>query len=282
MKIGYSLQPQYDLPLTEVVALLHKYGFSAVSPLWSPDLDMEALAEVVHQHGMTVQSLHAPHKGVALLWTPDSPLAPEICKSFLATVDACAEFNVPIMVLHTWHGFDYTFCPESLDFRLYDRIVAYAGRKGVRIALENLEGEEFLCALMDRYRDEPHVGYCWDSGHENCYPHKTDFLATFGDRLIMTHLNDNFGLRDSAIGPTGKDDLHFLPYDGNLDWDHAISRLRNASRQEILNFEIKIRSASDAGADLPYLHLSLESFIEKAAARAGKIAEKYGKIINEA
>ena len=276
-KIGFSLQPKYDIPLIQVVVLLKKAGFSAVSPLWSPELDMAALAQCVHDHGMTIQSLHAPHKGIALLWEPENPLASAICEGFISTVDACAEYGVPIMVLHTWYGFDYTFCPEALDFRLYDRIIAYARSKGVSVALENLEGEEFLCALMDRYRNEPHVGFCWDSGHENCYPHKTDFLKAFGDRLIMTHLNDNFGLRDPAVGPTGKDDLHFLPYDGNLDWDQVISRLRTAPRQSILNYEIKICSASDAEADRPYQRLSTEAFIRTAAERASQIAAKYAE-----
>ena len=274
-KIGFSLQETYDRPLTEVVALLHKAGFSAVSPLWSRNLDMTALSDAVRQHGMTIQSIHAPHKGVALLWKPDDPQSAEVCKNFIATIDTCAEFNVPIMVLHTWYGFDYTFCPDALDFRLFDRIIAYARSKNVAVALENLEGEEFLCALMERYRDEPHVGYCWDCGHEHCYPHKTDFMAAFGHRLIMTHLHDNFGLRDPDSGPTGNDDLHFLPYDGNLDWAHTISRLRKAPAQAILNFELKIRSASTAEADRPYLQLSLEQFIEEAAARGQLIAQQY-------
>ena len=179
-KIGFSLQKRYDRPLPQVVELLKNAGFSAVSPLWSPELDMAALADAVHKNGMVIQSIHAPHKGVAQLWTPEVAPPSDLERNFLATVDACAQFDVPIMVLHSWQGFDYTFREDQLDFCLFDSIVAYAQQKGGSVAFENLEGEEYLNALMKRYSDLPHVGFCWDSGHENCYPHEADCLKAFG------------------------------------------------------------------------------------------------------
>lgn len=279
--LGFSLQPQYSLPMPQVIELLARFGFSAVSPVWSPELDLQAIAACAHSHSMTVQSLHAPHKGISRLWDPDAPDSIPVQENILRCVDACAEFQIPIMVLHCWQGLIYTFPKDPLDYRFFDRLVKYAERKGVRVALENLEGEEYLDALMTRYHDAAHIGYCWDSGHDHCYPHKLDFLQSFGDRLIMTHLNDNMGLRDPSGIPSGNDDLHFLPYDGTLHWESALRRLKNLPPQAILNFEFKTRSHSSAPGDLRYALLPLEEFLKTAGNRAQQIAKLYESILSE-
>lgn len=273
--LGFSLQPQYDRPVAEVLPLLKKAGFSAVSPVWSPDLDLDSLCAQVGELNMTVQSLHAPHKGIAYLWTPEASEAQGPMGNVTESLRACARHRIPILVLHGWQGLFYTFPDTPLDFRFFDGLVSQAGELGVRIAFENLEGEEYLAALMDRYRELPQVGFCWDSGHDHCYPHRLDFLASFGDRLIMTHLNDNLGLRDPSGIPSGLDDLHFLPFDGNLNWNRVLDRLRAAPPQSIWNFEFKIRSHSSNPEDLLYTGLSLEEFLEKAGSRARRIRELY-------
>ena len=275
VNLGFSLQPQYSLPTADVIALLAASGFSAVSPVWSPELDLAALDACVRAHNMTIQSLHAPHRGIPLLWQPDDELSIEVQKNILACIRACGQFQIPRMVIHGWQGLIYTFPTEPLDFRFFDRMVDYARQQGVCIAFENLEGEEYLEALLIRYRDQPHIGYCWDSGHDHCYPHNLDFLAEFGDRLIMTHLNDNLGLRDPAGIPSGDDDLHFLPYDGNIDWNSTMQRLKGAAKQEILNFEIKLRTKDADPADLLYARLSPEHFFRTAGDRARRIAQLY-------
>lgn len=269
-QIGFSLQAEYGLPLEQVISTLKKAGFSAVSPAWTEELDMDLLC----RQGMPIQSLHAPHKGNPALWEPGS--APEVENRIFRCLEDCNRYAVPVMVIHGWTGRNYVFPEGPLDFRFFDSLVERAGQLGVCIAFENLEGEEYLAALLHRYSDA-HIGYCWDSGHDHCYPHKTDFLKAYGHRLMMTHLNDNFGLRDPNGVPSGNDDLHFLPYDGNLNWEQAIGRLKGLPKQEILNFELKIRSHSTAPADLIYQNLSPEDFFMLAARRARRIADLYDK-----
>ena len=277
-ELGFSLQAQYDCPWEQVVGLLHDSGFSAVSPLWSPDLPLDILAASALEHSMTIQSLHAPHGGLTYLWNSRDPLSVKAEKKITDCITACSEYGIPMTVVHGWQGLDYVFPNTPLDFSVFDRIVDYAGQKNVSIALENLEGEEYLQALMMRYRELPHVGYCWDSGHDHCYPHKTDFLAAYGKRLIMTHINDNLGLRDPAGIPTGDDDLHFLPYDGNIHWEREIFRLKGLPKQKIWNFESKKRAKAAKLEDLLYNDLSLENFFHLAGQRAKQIADLYEQI----
>ncbi len=278
LKIGFSLQPKYDLPVSQVIELLKRAGFFAVSPVWSKDLNLCELDTCVKANNMIIQSLHAPHKDINLLWHPALPESAEIKEDVMSCIDACAQFDIPLMVIHGWSGLYYTFPSEPLNFSFFDNMVDHAEKKDILVAFENLEGEEYLEALMTRYKNRQHVGFCWDSGHDFCYPHNTDFLAAYGDRLIMTHINDNLGLRSPEGIPSGFDDLHFLPYDGKINWQTAIERLQNKPKQKILNFEFKVRSHSTDKEDLIYDKLTLEEFIKTAGVRAGKIANIYQEI----
>lgn len=273
--IGFSLQREYSIPTSRVISLLSEHGFSAVSLCWTPELDIYSLAKAVKENNMIIQSIHASYADIDFLWQLESERGYSAFQNIIRSIDDCARFEIPVLVMHGWKGLIYTFPKTPLDFSLFDKIVQYAGNEGVSVAFENLEGEEYLNALMSRYQNLQNVGYCWDSGHDNCYPHKTDFLEKFGDRLIMTHLNDNFGLRDVNGIPSGEDDLHLIPYDGKIDWDKAISRLKYAARQNILNFELKMVSKSKVHGDILYANLPLEDFIAKAGVRAHLIAEKY-------
>ena len=272
--IGFSLQASYDLPWEQVIGCLHDAGFGAVSPVWSPELPLELLSTSVQAHNMVIQSLHAPHGGLAYLWDSKVPGSAQAEQRIIGYIDACARFQIPLAVMHGWQGLDYTFPAEPLDFSVFDRIVAHAEKKQVAIAFENLEGPEFLAALLDRYSGT-HVGFCWDSGHERCYTPGWDFLHHYGDRLIMTHLNDNFGVTDPSGRLQGTDDLHLLLFDGNTDWNHTVQRLKQARPQEILNFEFKIRPKGDRCKMDLYSKLPLEQYIARACTGAKRIAYHY-------
>ena len=159
--LGFSLQAKHDCSLTQAVEMLCDVGFSAISPVWSPELPLEDLTASVARLGMTIQSVHAPHRGQPILWDPKDPTRDAVRQQFLDCIDTCDRFGVPMAVLHGWQGLGYTFPETPLDFSAFDRIVDYAEERNVSIAFENLEGEEYLAALLDRYRDRSHVGYCW-------------------------------------------------------------------------------------------------------------------------
>lgn len=259
--------------MEQMVGLLADAGFSTVSPLWSADLDLDRLAGWVQKKGMELSFIHASHKGVPLLWEPENEASQPVTQGILDAIDACDRFGIPMLVAHCWQGLGYTFPTAPLDFRNVDAVVERAVSKGIGIAFENLEGEEYLAAVLERYRELPQIGFCWDTGHDLCHPHKTDYLQAYGDRLMMTHLNDNLGVRDPGGAYCKKDDLHLLPYDGILDWDEILARLAKAKKQSLLNFEIKVRSKDPEM--VPYEKLSPEEFVALAAERAQKIAKKY-------
>ena len=268
--IGFSLQESYSLPLQEVLRILKNGGFDGISPPWQGEEVLQETAQAAKALGLAIHSLHAPHDRNCALWEQaDSPILQET----LACIDACQKWAIPILVIHPWGKFDYTFCADDLFFENFDRLVESAAEKGVKIAFENLQGPEYLMALLNRYTDNSTVGFCWDSGHELCYPPSADLLKLYGDRLIFTHLNDNLGSTQTSLWEG--DDLHLLPMDGKADWNTILHRLKTAAPQQVLNFELKISpKPRKCKVDL-YGHLPLEEYLQTATQRAKAFASQY-------
>lgn len=269
-RIGFSLQENYPLPRQEVLRILKNVGFDGISPPWQGKQDLQKIAEAAKALGLAIHSLHAPHDRNCQLWEQNgSP----ILQQTLACLDACQEWNIPILVIHPWGRFDYTFREDTLCFDNFDRLVGVAETHGIKIAFENLQGPEYLMALLDRYAGNPNVGFCWDLGHEQCYLPPVDLLAKYADWLIFTHLNDNFG----STGPKicSCDDLHLLPGDGKTDWNVVLQRLKAAAPQKVLNFELKVLPKPSKYTTDLYSHLPLETYLQEAAHRAKAFAAQY-------
>ena len=276
-KVSVSVGNEYVMPTTDVIALVAKIGFEAISLACSHNANIAELVETAEKCGLTVQSLHAPIMKAAAMWDHDEAIGAPAREELLMALDICAQCHIPIMVVHTWIGFNYTFDAENLNFANYDAVVAQAKKYGVKIAFENTEGEEFLFALMDRYKGDETVGFCWDSGHEMCYNRSRHLLSELGDRLIMTHLNDNLGIRQYDGKITSRDDLHLLPYDGIADWDYNIELLNKSRPLDILNFEVGINSKRERHENDFYAQMPLENYFTEAYKRACKIAYRYSK-----
>ena len=128
---------------------------------------------------------------------------------------------------------------------------------------------------MERYEGCPAVGFCWDSGHEQCFTPQRDFLRHYGNRLVMTHLNDNLGVTDPSGVFSGTDDLHLLPFHGKTDWDRTVCRLKAAKPQDILNFELKIRPKGDRCKLDLYSKMPLWQYFQEAYQRAALAVKDY-------
>ncbi|MBQ9120935.1 MAG: sugar phosphate isomerase/epimerase [Clostridia bacterium] len=271
-KLGISLGNGYGVPTAEVVRLVKQIGFEAVSPEWDKNADLDAIVRAAREAGLALQSLHAPYYGATDLWNEDSSKSEPALAELLAALEDCRRYGFPILVVHAWIGFDNTPAPTAAGLASYSKLVEKAKEYGVSIAFENTEGLEHLEALMEHFKGEAAVGFCWDSGHEMCYNHSDDLLGRWGDRLIMTHLNDNLGISRYDGVTFWTDDLHLLPYDGVADWDYNIKRLKRANPLEYLNFELNIKSKPDRHENDLYGKMTLEEYFTEAYKRACRLA----------
>ena len=276
-KIGISIGNAYAIPTTEVVKLVARTGFEAISPAWKQGIDLTDVIDTARDCGLAIQSIHGPFHGAAALWSEDAAVSGPAIAELLEALEDSRKFRIPVMVMHTWIGFECSQVPNETGLRNYGILVAKAKEYGVRIAFENTEGEEFLFALMDHFQKDDTVGFCWDSGHEMCYSYGKDLLKLLGHRLIMTHLNDNLGVSRFDGKTYWTDDLHLLPYDGIGDWDILVQRLQKSRKLEYLNFELNITSKPNRHENDVYAQMPLEQYFAEAYKRACRIAHRYAQ-----
>ena len=160
-------------------------------------------------------------------------------------IDAAAMLGVDYAVLHpntsTVHMVKYDAKAEREETLLHlAPFVEHANRVGVNIVVENMrvvhenypvhrycQTPEELCDIADALG----IGVCWDFGHANISGIKqSEGIAYVGKRLKVLHVNDNFA----------GEDIHLLPFAGNVDWRDAMHGLALAGFDGLLNFELSV------------------------------------------
>ena len=273
-KIGISLGNGFKIETSKIVRLVAGIGFGAIAPsmpLEKEPFDIEGTVRTARECGLKIPFVHAPFLRAAALWEDKDEAGALGEEELMEGIALCHRYEIPCLVVHAWIGFAPSQGPTALGFERMDRVVRAAEKNGVSLAIENTEGEEYLHALLSRYGGERHVGFCFDSGHEQCYNRGRDLLALYGDRLLVTHLNDNLGISDPSgkISPT--DDLHLLPFDGIIDWEKTAKRLAASRLPEILNFELNIKSKPGRHENDAYEKMTYEQYFSEAYRRAEHI-----------
>ncbi len=276
-KIGISLQNRLSLPAIDLVETIANIGFDAISPCFDKTIDVKKIIQKAKNCGLTIQSLHASFRNADKLWYKNSEQGAKQLKELLSAIEICKIHNIPILVCHVWIGWNNEIALDQVCYDAFDTLVDVASKSNIKLAFENTEGLQYLDALMERYKNNDTVGFCWDSGHEQCYSPDIDLLQKFGDRLICTHLNDNLGCRNLNGATPSINDLHFLPLDGIADWDYNVKRLRASKPLEILNFEVLNTSKPGQQQNKTYQQMSPKKFFSEAFIRARKIANDYSK-----
>ncbi len=272
-KLCLGLGPVKGMPAIDQIELYHRTGFEGFFSGWGGQEDFRKKADEL---GMIYQSIHAPFGKAADFWK-GGDAAEAAVSELIACVEDCARVEVPIMVAHTFIGFE-DHDPNETGVENYGRVCARAKELGVQVAFENTEGEEYLAAVMELAKVYPGtVGFCWDAGHEMCYNYGRDMLALYGDLLIATHLNDNLGIRDYDGKITWIDDLHLLPFDGIADWKNITGRLKAHGYNDILTFELGISSKPGRHENDKYMAMDPEVYVAEAYSRACRVAALLAK-----
>lgn len=273
-KLCLALGMQLDASLKEQLTLLKNAGFGAFAidreRNWDSDLTRE-LIEEGERLGLTCEYIHAPFYGMDDIFHDEAgDLAQLMLDDLYSTIDDCHAYGVKYAVLHAIIGMD-NHNPTALGLDRLKSVVDYAVSKGVNLAFENTEGEEYLSAIFDRFGDVPNIGFCFDSGHEMCYNHSDDMLAMFGSRLTVTHLNDNVGMTGDEL--TFYDDAHLLPFDGIADWNKVADRIRKCRYEGTLSFEVISKGRPTRTENEIYKNLTPQEYVSLAYERAVKFSE---------
>lgn len=249
--------------LTEYDALnkIKSVGFKAV---FSETFDIKTVCtfrEQCDRLGLSLEFLHAPFAHINDFWYNGFDYL-EIYDGIKSSIDCASKAGVPIVILHVSSGW---FPPQVCDlgFARFDEIVEYAVSKNVKVAFENLRKFGNHAAIMERYENNPIVGFCYDCGHEHCYTETVDFLSIYGNRMFCTHIHDNFGRDKEDIFKDG--DYHLLPFDGNIDYAYMMSRIKKTKYAGTLMLEVYKKGV--------YKEMTDEDFLNTAYSRIFKISK---------
>ena len=255
----FGLAPIHDvegMTTADHISLLKDVGFNGFFTRWDRD-ETAKRRQAADRCGITYQSIHAPYEGVDAVWR-EGEAGDLFINTLSDCLDDCKNNGIDIMVLHPYIGFNPPYIATDLGLDRFSRLVDRAVARGVSLAFENVEGEEYLAALMARFRTVPEVGFCLDTGHELCYNLGKDMLALYGDRLIHTHLNDNIGMTGEHIYWT--DDLHLVPTDGKIDWQNLKERIDGTNYKGILMCELTLTNKPGKHTHDAYRAMKIEDF----------------------
>lgn len=262
-----------DVPWLDQLDIIKNAGFDGVFLDWERDIDLHPLIAKARELDLYIQSLHAPFYGMDdIFHDEEGTLSDKMTADLTGTIDSCAEFGIDLAIFHAIIGMD-NHSPNELGLQRLKKVIDHAEKKNVRIAFENTEGEEYLKAILDRYGDREHIGFCFDSGHAMCYNAGSDILGKFGKYLFSTHLNDNMGQTGDEI--TFYDDSHLLPFDGIADWDKIARQLKDSDFKGPFTFELVCKNRPNRHVSDRYEQMKFEDYIAEAYERADKFRKIY-------
>ena len=175
-------------------------------------------------------TLHAPYIDVNL-----SSINPEIGKAservVERTIRVASSIGAETITVHAGRlSRDYSkslipFAREKLINRLLN-LRALAEEFGVMLSLENdhsstnwtiASSPDQLVYLIERTG----CGFTFDVGHANTVTDPSSFLNVLGDRIVLVHLHDNDGTKDS----------HLAIGDGKINFRLLLSRMKRIRYQ---------------------------------------------------
>lgn len=153
-------------------------------------------------------------------------------------IDASSELGAEVVVVHM----DNLALGDRkhLDAKLSRDVVAYADKRGIRIALENGE----LSFLSDAIEKVDGLGICLDVGHVYfTQDPMSKYLEVLKGHIIHLHIQDTLPKAEDNLPFTGKD--HYIPGSGGItdkDWRLIIATLKEVNFQGTAVFEIQPRN----------------------------------------
>ncbi len=274
---GILLPAAFDETIEASAENAVRAGLDTCMLTWNGE-DRSALAKdaaAVRMAGLDIASVHGPFEpipgikdGVNCIWAAGE--AGEIyADRIMDCIEDAAAARIPVVVLHVTYFYGAAD-PGPIGLERFRRIGAHAEALGVRLAVEPVELIPHVEAVLDTLSPAVY-GLCFDSGHSFAYTPEYDPLARYKGRVLTVHLHDNDGKKTDGPADT-RDDEHFLPFDGKIDWADTMSRLREAGYDGPIVLESKRGRA--CCRNIPaYREMGQAKFFEEACRRAKRLAE---------
>ena len=260
-KLGMNVSAVSGQDPLDMLDLIKKLGFETYFLDACTKETAKAVKEKGDALGLTCEFIHAPFKGINNMWLPGMEYL-TVYNAMKYSIDAAAENNIPAVIIHLSSGWK---SPQVCDLGLerFDSLVFYAAERGVTLAFENLRKVGNLACIVDRYEKFDNVRFCYDCGHEYGYTETVCWMDIFRKKCICTHIHDNLGRGEIEDADP---DLHYLPFDGTLDYKKMIAKLDEHGYEGSLMLEVFNTTKPE------YQELTPEEFVTTCYERLQKIA----------
>jgi sugar phosphate isomerase/epimerase len=254
----------YDEGMRETLGWVREAGFTHIN--WNPDAgssymlaraEIDFTAKMVRESGLKVKSLHASNgrNPVSEVRNVGNPTPAREDRKDIGSshewqrqsgvellqnrIELAAAFGSPDAILHVDITDDVFRSAETEEaffgpfWRSLDALQPFCVERGIKIAVETLTGASaenwirLYDLLFERYRSD-FIGLCLDIGHWHMVAgDDLSILERHGDRLIATHIHDNFGATDD----------HLLPFNGRINWQATTRAIAATPCQMPVNLE---------------------------------------------
>ena len=127
---------------------------------------------------------------------------------------------------------EYDLAKFDAAFTSIEHLKIFAKERGAQILLENTPNElstpERLLEFIS-YTRMADLKICFDTGHAHMTGGVRSAFQTLRDRIVSTHVHDNRREKDD----------HFMPFDGEIDWEQTVRDFRAVDGQFPILFELQ-------------------------------------------
>jgi sugar phosphate isomerase/epimerase len=211
----------------EVGCYIPETGFK-----WQNRHEVEELVKLCEDFNIIIWSAHPPENYPLLL--PEESERQKHKDTLKAFADFCKEIGAEYMPVHFWLPKEifekvgrFSYFDETLEFleSIYLEYQVMACLETLREPYSAISNQQLLDIVKAR---QPVLGMIMDTGHAHISDNLHEITRQGKNIIKSLHIHDN----------DGKDDSHYPPQRGTINWPEFIRDLKNISYQGPIIFEV--------------------------------------------
>jgi len=244
-----------EVNVIQTIQAIAQSGYNNVFIQWYDknwEFSQKEQVDLCRKLGLNIIFAHLGYQNINSIWL-EGEEGEKLVERYKRNFRECKESGISLVVMHLCSGKKAPMYNE-IGFRRIKELAEYAKKLDIKIAFENTRSKGYLEYILTKLKDN-HLGVCFDIGHYHAH-FKDEFpFELFKDRIFAVHLHDN----DQT------DDLHLLPFDGTVNWEETIVKLKKANYKGPITLELCYR--------YQYLNMTLEHFYKEGYRRGERIRE---------
>lgn len=216
MKLGiYDINDSSNLNYKDRLDIYKECGFTSIGVYLDDNYmtNNEKYIDIINyarEIGLQVNQIHVDYKISNLICDETTN---EYFEYINNKIKECLILNIPYLVLHASKGENAPLLNNKSINKL-KRIMKNYINKNVYLCFENVRDNRNLDIILNS--NISNVKMCYDLGHAHAYSNEIELLNKYKDKIICTHLHNNYG-----------SDSHNLLDDGDIDYKSIILSLGN-------------------------------------------------------